>query len=55
MGFWSEYDRRLELFSEKMKFAEGEGAEGKESFHLSEGMIILLPKAVEKLRSMRRI
>lgn len=33
-----------------MKFSEDEGAEGEEGFHLSEGMIILHPKAVEKLK-----
>lgn len=48
-GAWREYDYRLELFNEKMQFAEEE--EGKEEWvYLSEGMIIIPPKAVENLK-----
>jgi hypothetical protein len=48
-GTWTEYDYRLELFNEKMQFVE-EGTDKEEWVYLSDGMIILPPKAVERLK-----
>jgi len=45
-GEWTEYDFRIELFNEKMKVEENE-----EWSYLSEGMIILTPNAVKKLKN----
>ena len=45
-GEWTEYDYRIELFNEKMKVEESE-----EWSYISEGMIILTPNAVKKLKN----
>jgi len=53
VGTWTEYDYRLELFNEKVKMEfekKGEEGAGEGWVYLSEGMIILPPEAVEKLK-----
>ena len=53
-GEWTEYDFRIELFNEKMKVEdvnEKMRAEDEEWTYISEGMIILTPHVVKKLKS----
>ena len=56
-GEWTEYDFRLEFFNEKMKIEEDEEEESKKEekeeawVYFSEAMVILAPKAVQKLKN----
>jgi len=49
-GEWTEYDFRIELFNEKMKEEEKED-DDEEWTYISEGMIILTPNVVKKLKN----
>jgi len=50
IGYWTEYDFRIELFNEKINAAAKEGKE--EWTFISEGLVIMTPLAAKKLNKL---
>ena len=50
IGYWTEFDFRIELFNEKINAATKEGKE--EWTFISEGLVIMTPLAAKKLNKL---
>jgi len=50
IGYWTEYDFRMELFNEKINTVAKEGKE--EWTFISEGLVIMTPLAAKKLNKL---